>query len=94
MTRVQVNRSSFILPLVLSALAFALVMANVIAGVTPAPDENTSAHIFQLLIVAEVPFIAVFVATSQWRTHRWILLFAIQIGCIGIAFLPVWLAGY
>jgi hypothetical protein len=94
MTRVLVNRSSFILPLVLSALAFALVMANIVAGVPRSPDENASAHIFQLLIAGQVPLIAVFLATSRWQTQRWSLLFAIQIVCIAIACLPVWLAGY
>lgn len=94
MTRVQLNRSSFILPLVLSTLAFALVMANILAGVLPSQDENASAHMFQLMISAEVPVISVFLATANWRTQRSALLFAIQIVCIGIACLPVWLAGY
>jgi glucose-6-phosphate-specific signal transduction histidine kinase len=94
MTRFHVNRISFIFPLVLSVLAFALVMANISAGVRPSADENMSAHIFQLLIVAEVPFIAVFLASSYRRTHQWGTLFAVQIVCIGMACSPVWLAGY
>ena len=94
MTRFRVNRTSFIVPLVLSALAFTLVMTNILAGVRPSTDENASAHIFQLLIVIEVPFIAVFLGTSDWRTRRWSVLLAVQVVCVGIACLPVWLAGY
>lgn len=94
MTRFQVNRTSFIVPLVLSALAFTLVIANIFAGVRPSTDENASAHIFQLLIVSEVPFTAVFLATSDWRVHRWSVLLAVQVVCVGVACLPVWLAGY
>lgn len=94
MTRVHLNQLSFLMPLVLSALAFALVVANIAAGVLPSPDENASAHLFQLLIAAEIPFIAVFLATSHWPTRRWTLQFALQIGFIVIACLPVWWAGY
>ena len=31
------------------------------------PDEGAAAHIFQLLIVAQVPMIVLFLATADWR---------------------------
>jgi hypothetical protein len=41
----------------------------VLSGYTqpPQPDEGTSAHIFQLSIVALVPMIVVFLTTADWR---------------------------
>jgi hypothetical protein len=83
-----------IAPLVLSALAFAVVMANVIAGVPPQPDEDASAHIWQLMMVTNVLLIFAFAATADWRRRRAPLVLGAQILGIAIACLPVWLAGY
>jgi hypothetical protein len=94
MTRSTVNRIALILPLVLSALAFVLVMTNILSGVPPQPDENASAHVWQLLMAAQLPFAILFLATAQWRGWSPVLLFGVQIAAIAMASLPVWLAGY
>ena len=94
MTRADVNRASLVLPLLFSLLAVVVVVANIVAGVQPQPDENASAHIWQLLIIAQLPFMAVFMTTAKWRTWSPALLFGAQLAAMGIACVPVWLAGY
>jgi len=94
MTAARFSRVAAILPLAFSGLAFAIVMANIIAGVPPQPDENASAHIWQLLMAAQLPLILLFVATADWRKRSSALLLIMQIACIAAACLPVWLAGY
>ncbi len=94
MTRADVNRASLVLPLFFSALAVVVVVANIVAGVQPQPDENASAHIWQLLILAQLPLMAVFLTTATWRSWSPAWLFGAQLAAMGIACLPVWLAGY
>lgn len=95
MTHAQVNRIGAIVPLLCSTLAFAIVMANIIARVPPQPDENASAHLWQLLMVGQLPFIALFAATADWR-HRATTLkvLILQAVAVAAAAVPVWLAGY
>lgn len=94
MTRGDVNRASLALSLLFSALAVAVVGANIIAGVQPQPDENTSAHIWQLLMLAQLPLMALFLATARWRDMSPALLFGAQLAAMFIACVPVWMAGY
>lgn len=90
----RINRLSFVIALVFSALAFLLVIANVIAEVPPQPDENASAHVWQLLMSFQLPLIILFLVTADWRSSSPALLFAIQLGAMIIACSPVWLAGF
>jgi hypothetical protein len=94
MIRARINRIATIVPLIISALAFALVMANVIAGVPPQPDEDAGAHMWQLLMVTNVLIIVVFAATADWGTRRAPLVLGAQVIGVALACLPVWLAGY
>jgi cell division protein FtsW (lipid II flippase) len=95
MTQARVNRISAWVPLLCSTLAFAVVMANIIARVPPQPDENASAHLWQLLMVVQLPFVAVFVATADWREWRRPAMFiALQAAAVLAAAVPVFLAGY
>ena len=51
---------------------------------------GTSAHIFQLLIVAQVPLIVGFLASADLRRVRSVLLTtAVQLAALAIAFAPV-----
>ena len=59
MTRTRLNRVTAILPLVFSALAFAIVMANLLSGVGPQRDETASAHLWQALMLVQLPLILV-----------------------------------
>ena len=92
--RERLNRATGLAPLVCSALAFAIVMANVLAGVPPQPDENASAHLWQLLMAVQLPLIAFFALTADWRRRSTLVLFGLQLVGIALACLPVWLAGY
>lgn len=94
MTRAGVNRVASVAPLIFSAVAFAIVMANFIARVPPQPDENASAHIWQLLMVGQVPITVTFLGTSDGRARSTKLILAAQFAAFVAAAVPVWLAGY
>ena len=63
----DINRISGKVVLVLSVLA----LLTVLTGFTQPPqveaDEGAGAHIFQLLIVALMPTILLFLATADWK---------------------------
>ena len=51
------------IPLGMSAGAFIIVLVHLIAGgagAAPATDEGTAAHLFQLLLAGQAPFVAFF----------------------------------
>lgn len=91
---VRLNRISAVLPLVFSMFAFALVMANIIAGVPPQADEDASAHLWQLLIGLQLPLILLFIATADWHKRSAPIFLGAQLLALTLAVLPVWLAGY
>ena len=93
MDRQAVHRLAGFLPLLLSLAALGLVTSALLFNwVTPQPDgdEGTPAHIFQLLIAAQMPLIIIFLTTTEahdWpRTGKWL---AAQIAAIGLALFPV-----
>ena len=56
-----IKQPSAVFPLVMSLVALAMVLGHAaIFGVVHEADEGTAAHIFQLLIVAQVPVVAFF----------------------------------
>ena len=68
-----INRVSSIGLIVLSLTAFVTVLLGMVLPAVlsghippPGPDEGTSAHIFQLSIVALVPVGLLFLATADW----------------------------
>jgi hypothetical protein len=61
----QINRLSGKVIIVLSLIALLAVISGYFQPLQP--DEGTSAHIFQLSIVALVPTILLFLATADWR---------------------------
>ena len=79
------------LPLVMSCAALALVLGHVaMFGAVREEDEGTAAHIFQILMVAQVPVVAFF--AIQWlpRTPKQALLvLALQGVAMLAAFAPV-----
>jgi hypothetical protein len=53
------RKPSAFLPMVMSSLALLLVLAHVATvGVEPQADEGAEAHLWQLLMVAQLPLIA------------------------------------
>jgi hypothetical protein len=50
------------IPVLMSVLALAMVLGHAaIYGIVHEPDEGAAAHIFQLLMVTQIPFMAYFV---------------------------------
>lgn len=57
-----IKKPSAFLPLLMSLIALALLLGHVaIYGIVHETDEGTPAHIFQLLMTAQVPIIGFFV---------------------------------
>ena len=57
----SMKRPSAFLPLVMSLAALAMVLGHAaVFGVVHESDEGTAAHIFQLLMAAQVPVVAFF----------------------------------
>jgi len=55
------RRPSAFLPLAMSLVALSLIFGHIlIAGTAPQPDEGTAAHLWQLLMAAQIPIIIFF----------------------------------
>ena len=90
-----INRILMVVPILFSALALALVLGNVAAGMPPQEDEGTSAHLFQLLIAAQLPLVLLFLATSDWtRPMRLLPALAVQALALAAALGSLAWAGY
>ena len=94
MSRRDVHRCALITSLACSALALFVVFANILAGIGPKADETTSAHLWQLLMAAQVPLVAVSIGTGDLRRRLTIPMMALQLALIAGACVPVWLAHY
>jgi hypothetical protein len=89
MNREKINRISALVPVILSLLAFLDVMIVVTTGwERHLKDEGAAAHVFQLLIVAQAPFILAYFATANWgdRVVSIARPLAVQLLAIGAAF--------
>jgi hypothetical protein len=63
------GQPSALLPIGMSLTAMALVIGHaLIFGITHEADEGTAAHIFQILMVAQVPIVAFF--AIKWFPRR------------------------
>ncbi len=78
-------------PIVMSLSALAAIGVHILkSGTAPQPDEGTAAHIWQLLMAGQLPFVG-------WFMLRWIpergraalTVSAIQLGAMGAALFPV-----
>lgn len=89
-SRETINRISAAAPVAMSLAAFVLVVLAVAGGARREPDEGTGAHIFQLLIAGQLPFVLAFLATADWdRWQRVAGPLALQVGALALAFAPV-----
>lgn len=80
------------IPVAMSVAALALVIGHVfLYGVAREADEGATAHIFQLLMAGQMPFVAYF----AWRwlpkdpAQGWRVL-ALQVVAVVAALAPVW----
>ncbi len=91
MPRQKINRISAIAPFVMSLSAFILVLVAVATGWGKGVrDEGSAAHIFQLLIGLQMPFILAFLVTADWkRLMRVAGVVSLQAAAVALAFGPV-----
>ena len=86
MNNPTIRQPTILLPLVMSLVALAMVLGHaVIFGIVVEADEGTAAHIFQLLIVAQVPFIALFAFRWFALAPRQTLFFIALQACAALA---------
>jgi hypothetical protein len=89
------KQPSAFLPLTMSLAALAIVLGHVVIfGAVREADEGTAAHVFQLLMIAQLPIIAFFAIKWLPRTPRQALqILALQAGAALAALAPVFLLG-
>lgn len=89
------RRPSAFLPVAMSGAAFLTVLVHIaFFGTAREPDEGTAAHIWQLLMVSQLPIIAWFALKWMPRTPRdaWPIL-GLQLAAALVALAPVFLLG-
>ena len=81
-----IRQPTVFLPLVMSIVALVMVLVQfAIFSIVDETDEGTAAHIFQLLIVAQVPFIALFAFRWFALAPRQTLFFIALQACAALA---------
>lgn len=87
----MIKKPSAFIPVALSLAAFAVVLVHVaIFGAVREADEGAAAHIFQLLIVGQLPFSAFFaIKWLRQQPRQAMLILAIQAGAAVAALAPV-----
>ena len=86
------KQPSALLPIAMSLAALVLVLSHIaIFGVVHEADEGTAAHVFQLLMAAQVPLVAYFALKWLPRAPGPALrVLALQAGAALAAFAPVY----
>ena len=89
----MMKQPSAFLPVAMSLAALATVLGHVLRfGVAREADEGTAAHIFQLLMIAQVPLVAFFAITWLPQAPRQALpILALQAAAALAALAPVFL---
>jgi hypothetical protein len=86
------KRSSALVPLAMSLAALAIVIGYAaMFGIARQADEGTAAHLWQLLMVGQVPIVAYF--AMRWlptQPRQGLLVLALQLGAALAAMFPVW----
>ena len=87
----MMKRPSAFLPLVMSFGALAMVLGHVaIYGIVREADEGTAAHLFQLLMVAQLPIVAYFaIKWLQLAPRQALQILAFHLGAALAALAPV-----
>ena len=86
------RKPSAFLPITMSMLALGLVIAQIsLYGIAPKHDEGAAAHIFQLLIAAQLPVILLFAMRSAPKEPKGsITVIGLQMFSALMALTPVW----
>jgi len=86
------KRPSALVPVAMSFAALATVLGYVaMFGIARQADEGAAAHIWQLLMVGQVPFVAFF--AIKWlptEPGQALPVLALQVGAAVAAMFPVW----
>ncbi|MEO6003794.1 MAG: hypothetical protein ABIZ04_09965 [Opitutus sp.] len=87
------KRPSAFLPILFSLIAVGLIVAHIATdGLAPQPDEGTAAHLWQLVMAAQVPLVGYFVIRWVPVAPRVALpIFGAQITAALIAVAPIFL---
>lgn len=85
------RQPSAFLPVAMSLIAFALVLSQIaLVGVARQADEGTAAHLWQILIAAQVPIIAFFaIKYLPQKPKPAVLILALQVSAVLAACAPV-----
>lgn len=90
-----IKKPSAWIPMAMSFAALAVVLIHVIRfGAAREADEGTSAHIWQILMAAQVPVVAFF--AIKWLPQiprQTLLVLALQAGAVLAALAPVFFLG-
>ena len=88
----SLKRPSAFLPIVMSLAALATIGVHLaVAGPAPQADEGTAAHLWQLLMAAQLPFVGFFLI--RWvpiEPRSALPVLAVQISAVLAALAPVW----
>jgi hypothetical protein len=89
---VLLKKPSAFLPMAMSATAFAIVLFHVaMFGTAREADEGAAAHLWQLLMVGQLPLLLVFaVRWSRGSAKQAVLVMAVQAGAALAALAPVY----
>ena len=92
----MLKHPSAFLPVAMSVGALSTVLAFLaLHGPAPQADEGSAAHIWQLLMAAQVPF--VLFSAAKWLPHsprQALPVLALQVAAAGAALVPVFLLGW
>ena len=92
----ELKHPSAFLPIAMSLVAFSMVWIFVaLNGTAPQEDEGTAAHLWQLMMAAQLPIILYFAATRVAQSPRYSLpILALQLVAVVGAIAPVFLLGW
>ncbi|HEY2780328.1 MAG TPA: hypothetical protein VGI90_06125 [Steroidobacteraceae bacterium] len=81
------------LPIAMSSVALIVVALRVLlSGVARDADEGAAAHLWQMLMVGQVPVIGWFLVRWVLKNPRqWTVVLAVQVGAVLVAAAPVYL---
>ena len=88
----MLKRPSAFIPVAMSVAALATVIGYAaMFGIAPQADEGTATHVWQLLMMGQVPVVAFF--AIKWlptRPRQALVVLAVQVGAALAAMFPVW----
>ena len=96
MEHALLTRPAALVPLGMSLAALAVAVGYaVMFGTAPQPDEGTAAHVWQLLMLGQLPVVLYF--AIRWLPadpRAAVLVLALQVGAALAALFPVWWFGW